>query len=134
MKQLWFAAAMTAFGLPAHAQDVDCSNAQTQMEMTFCAEQDWNAADVDLNNAYKAAMAVLRGVDANLPAAQRGGADYLKQAQRDWISFRDNACAAEGYPMYGGSIEEMIIYACRARLTRARVDDLSYITDAGEGN
>lgn len=94
------------------------------MEMTYCAEQDWIAADADLNDAYKAARQAMLDIDANLPEDQRGAADYLKQAQRAWIDFRDAACAAEGYQMHGGSAEPMVIYGCRARLTGQRAQDL----------
>jgi uncharacterized protein YecT (DUF1311 family) len=116
---------------PAVAQDVDCSVAETQNEMTFCAEQEWMAADAELNDAYKAAMAVMRQVDDSLGEG-KNAEGYLRQAQRDWVAFRDNACAAEGYPMHGGSAEPMIIYSCRARLTQERVMGLYYITELGE--
>lgn len=116
---------------PVWAQDVDCANAETQVELTFCAEQDWNAADADLNDAYKAAVKALKQVDADLPQADRHAVEFLRQAQRDWISYRDNDCAAEAYPMHGGTAEPMVIYGCRARLTRERTDGLGYITETG---
>ena len=119
------------FAGPVWAQDVDCNAAETQTEMTFCAEQDWNDADAALNEAYQGAMAYLKQIDADLAAEDRGGVDFLRQAQRDWISFRDNACAAEAFAMHGGSAEPMAIYACRARLTRERSDALTYISEYG---
>ena len=36
--------------------------------------------------------------------------------------------------MHGGTAEPMVIYGCRARLTRERTEGLSYITDLGDGN
>ncbi len=101
--------------------------------MTFCAEAEWMAADAELNAAYKQAMAVLREVDASLGKGDKAGANFLKQAQRDWIAFRDNACAAEAYPMHGGSAEAMAIYGCRARLTTERSLGLHYIADMAMG-
>jgi len=118
------ALSLTLFPAIAAAQQVDCANAMAQMEMTYCAEQDWIAADAALNAAYKEAMAVQKRLDADLPADQRGAADFLRQAQRAWVGFRDAACAAEGYQAHGGSMEPMLIYACRARLTAARAEDL----------
>lgn len=126
----WVVLAVLLAG-PVWAQDVDCSAAETQTEMTFCAEQDWNEADADLNEAYQGAMAYLKQIDADLAAEDRGGVDFLRQAQRDWISFRDNACAAEAFAMHGGSAEPMVVYACRARLTRERAEALAYISDYG---
>ena len=109
---------------PIAAQDVDCANATAQVELTYCAEQDWMDADADLNAAYKAAMALMKQIDADLPQDEQGAAANLKAAQRAWISFRDAACAAEGYLMHGGSAEPMVIYGCRAGLTKVRAADL----------
>lgn len=108
----------------ALAQDIDCSNPQVQLEMTFCAERDWQIADDDLNAAYKAAQGAMKAVDQSLAEDQQGASLALRDAQRAWVDFRDAACAAEGYPSRGGSIEPMIIYGCRARLTQTRADDL----------
>lgn len=117
---------LAALMLPsaAVAQEIDCMETSFQQEMNWCAEQDWNAADADLNDAYAAAMAVLKDIDAGLPADMRGGADYLKSGQRAWITFRDDTCAAEGFPMRGGSAEPLLIYGCLARLTAQRATDL----------
>ena len=125
---------LTLMAGQAVAQKVDCVNAEAQNELTFCAEQDWNAADADLNAVYKKAMAVLKQTDADQPGGGGSGASFLRQAQRDWITFRDNACAAEAYPMHGGTAEPMVIYGCRARLTRERSEGLGYIASYGEGN
>lgn len=119
---LW--AAAVGLALPASAQGVDCDNAQTQMEMTFCAEQDWQAADADLNAAYAAARQVVREIDAGLPKSEQGAEANLRDGQRAWVTFRDATCAAEGYAMHGGSAEAMLIYSCRARLTEQRGADL----------
>ena len=124
-----FALALIMFALPAAAQDVDCDNAEAQVELTYCAEQDWMAADADLNDAYQAAMAVMKSVDANLDASERGAAENLLNAQRAWITFRDAACAAEGYSMHGGSAEPMVIYGCRALLTQQRAESLWYLAE-----
>ena len=121
------ALALCLFACPAAAQDVDCANAQARLELTYCAEQDWMTADAALNDAYQAAMAAMQQVDAGLEAKDRGAVVNLRAAQRAWIIFRDAACAAEGYPMHGGSAEPMVIYACRARLTDQRAEDLGYL-------
>ena len=137
MRVKWVAVAATmALAGPGLAQEVDCATAETQNEMTFCAEQDWNAADADLNAVYTDAVAALRQIDADLALGNEdaNGTAFLRQAQRDWISFRDNACAAEAWPMHGGSAEPMLIYACRARLTLERRDALAYILDLAQEN
>ncbi|GLS87231.1 hypothetical protein GCM10010873_22050 [Cypionkella aquatica] len=114
---------------PATAQDVDCGTAESQMELTYCAEQDWMAADAELNTAYAAARKQMQGIDDDLEASQRGAAEYLRDGQRAWVTFRDATCAAEGYAMHGGSAEPMVIYGCRARLTEQRVADLKAMAE-----
>ena len=127
MAGLRMAVVVMAGGLcaaPALAQEVDCANAMAQAEMTYCAEQDWTRADADLNDAYRAGMAAMKAIDTGLPKDQRGAETHLRAAQRAWVTFRDEACAAEGYQMHGGSAEPMVIYSCRATLTRQRARDL----------
>ncbi len=121
---------LAALTLPAAAQDVDCANAVTQMDMNQCAYADWEAADAELNAVYGQAMALLKTWDTDLPADEKGGADALKAAQRAWITFRDKACEAEGYAMKGGSAEPLLVYGCMRQLTEERVGHLQGMVDA----
>ncbi|QGZ35129.1 lysozyme inhibitor LprI family protein [Stappia indica] len=121
---------------PASAQqdpDIDCDNATVQMELTYCAEKDWQAADAKLNTAYSAAMKSMREMDADLPADLKGAAEALKEAQRAWIPYRDKACAAAGFLARGGSMEPMLIYSCLAQLTADRTQELEQLAE-GLGN
>ncbi len=112
------------FCAPAMAQDVDCSAPEIQMEMTYCAEKAWEAADGDLNHAYGIARRYMANLDADLPDDLKGAADTLRDAQRAWIAFRDKACEAEAYQARGGSMEPMLIYICFERMTRQRTEEL----------
>ena len=116
--------------LPATAQEVDCANAVTQMDMNQCAYDDWEAADAELNDAYGQAMVLLQGWDADLPKDEQGGAQALKEAQRAWITFRDKACEAEGYAMKGGSAEPLLVYGCMRQLTEDRTSQLTGLVEA----
>lgn len=125
LRRLHFAAPLLAlFALPAAAQAQDCANAMDQVTMNACAYGDWQAADADLNRAYRAAMDTLQDWDSYLPAGQRGAAKALKEGQRAWITFRDKTCEAEGFAMRGGSAEPLLVYGCMARLTEQRAADL----------
>ncbi|MBI1172120.1 DUF1311 domain-containing protein [bacterium] len=108
----------------AAAQDVDCSKAEAQVEMTFCAEKDWKAADARLNDAYKAAIDVMKQTDKYLDASDQGAEAALRAGQRAWITYRDQTCDAEAWTAHGGSAEPMMIYDCRARVTAARALEL----------
>jgi len=127
---LWLPAA------PAAAQqdpDIDCDNATVQMELTYCAEKEWEAADKTLNTTYSAAMKAMRAMDADLSADLKGAAEALKEAQRAWVPYRDKACAAAGFLARGGSMEPMLIYSCLAELTEQRTQQLEQLTE-GLGN
>ncbi len=115
---------LAALSLSASAQDVDCAKAEAQLDLTFCAERDWKAADADLNAAYQVAISAMKGIDLNLDAPDRGAEDALRASQRAWITFRDNTCAAEGWSFHGGSAEPMVIYQCRARVSATRAEEL----------
>ena len=97
--------------------------------MTACAAADLGLADADLNAAYAEARAAMRRRDAGqTPDAE----DALRATQRAWITFRDLACAAEGFAVRGGSAEPMVVLMCQTRLTYARTSDLRSLA-AGTG-
>ena len=121
---------LACLSLPATAQEEDCANAVTQMDMNQCAYDDWEAADAELNDAYGQAMVLLQGWDADLPKDEQGGAQALKEAQRAWITFRDKACEAEGYAMKGGSAEPLLVYGCMRQLTEDRTSQLTGLVEA----
>lgn len=127
IKAALFGLALLAAG-SAQAQDVDCAVAETQQDMNYCAEADWQEADVGLNAAYDAAMGLMKSIDAELPTEEQGAAANLRQAQRLWVEFRDAACAAESYMMHGGSAEPLLTFGCMARLTAARAADLEQLS------
>lgn len=119
---------------PASAQNtVNCDNPVSQMEMTLCAERDWQAADAELNTVYKAAMEKMREMDSYLPDSLKGATEALRDAQRAWVPYRDKACAAYGFLARGGTLEPQLIYVCRAELTRTRVNELNELA-GGLGN
>jgi uncharacterized protein YecT (DUF1311 family) len=123
-------AAACLFTTAATAQEIDCANAMTQVDMNQCAYEDWIAADEDLNLAYGEVMGLLNQWDADLPADEQGGTDALRDAQRAWITFRDKACEAEGYAMKGGSAEPLLVYGCMRMLTQERTAHLTGMLDA----
>jgi uncharacterized protein YecT (DUF1311 family) len=120
--------ALTCFATPALAQDIDCATTSVQMEMNFCAERDWQAADAELNRIYKAVMADMKAMDQSLPPDLQGAAQTLRDAQRAWITFRDTNCRLAGYPMRGGSAEPLLIYGCLRQMTQDRSAELEALT------
>ncbi|OYX26871.1 MAG: hypothetical protein B7Z10_01925 [Rhodobacterales bacterium 32-66-7] len=115
---LWLAA------MPLAAQEIDCANAFAQQEMNICAEQDWQAADEALNQAYQEVMAEMKVMDEQLPPELQGAEAALRTAQRAWIAYRDANCEVSGFPMRGGSAEPLLVYGCLRQMTENRTEEL----------
>ncbi len=94
---------------PAHA-DEDCNKATNQNEINRCAEDNYNAADRALNDAWS--------------HLSDGAKAKLRAEERDWIARRDAACKAEAAESEGGSIYPTLLFSCMAQKTRARTKTL----------
>lgn len=108
----------------------DCIDPQTQMEMTYCASDDYQKADADLNALWPDIVAAARQNDEYVVdmARERGvptTLQALRNAQRAWIKFRDAQCEYEAYEVFGGTMQPMVGSLCLARLTRERIEVLS---------
>ena len=125
----WLAFLIAVTGSPLVAQDTDCSNPQTQMEMNHCAGLEYLAADEDLNADYKMAREAMKQMDEYLPTGGRSAAQSLLDAQRAWIVYRDAACETKGFLFRGGSMEPPIVLTCKTDLTRKRSEALRYLAE-----
>ena len=126
----WFVLLASAGGV--FAQEYNCKNPGYQQEMNYCSYQDFLAADVLLNEEYQRAVAFAKRLDGYVPADLVGAESSLRQAQRDWIVFRDSACTAEGFVARGGTMESLLVSSCKAVLTRQRTKALrGYVAMGG---
>ncbi|MEJ8573948.1 lysozyme inhibitor LprI family protein [Microbaculum marinum] len=126
-------ALLLAPGVALADEKPDCANPQTQLDMTICSNEDYKAADSELNAAYKKAMASMKETDSYLPEGEKGAAKALLAAQRAWIEYRDRACESETFLVKGGSMEPMIYAECMTRITRERTAALEDLAQ-GMGN
>lgn len=109
----------------------NCTDPQNQAEMNICAGIDFARADLDLNAAYRDAIAGAQANDRERSAVDResdtrpGYEAVLRAAQRAWLTYRDQHCTWQGYnDARGGSMEALVYNGCRASVTRARVEEL----------
>lgn len=121
----------------AYAQqpEPDCGKAVTQMDLNICADQDYRAADAELNKTYRLAVAAMQATDKELggiDAAYVGALEALKKAQRAWIGYRDGQCELAGFEARGGSMGPMLISGCLAELTRKRTAELKELMESAE--
>lgn len=113
-------------GLAGSAQANDCANAQTQTQMNVCAGESAKKADAALNATY---AQIKTRLEADASKVQQ-----LTKAQRAWIAFRDAECDFAGSAAEGGSMQPMIVSACRERMTANRTRDLSAYLKCEEGD
>ena len=109
---------------PAAAQERNCNEPQDQASMNHCAHQAWEAADGDLNLAYRLAMEMAESIDEFTPDGEEKSSTMLRDAQRAWIPFRDKACEVQSHLARGGSLQPTIYWSCMEQLTRQRTEQL----------
>ena len=117
---LMLIAAVLAANLPAPAQHMDqqaspCASVVVTVDLTNCLTNARDAADAQLDAAYK-------HLHGKLDAADR---QRLASAQRLWIQYRDAKCTAERDLYDGGTAASPAYLACLEAMTRARTKELA---------
>jgi uncharacterized protein YecT (DUF1311 family) len=102
----------------------NCGDLQSQSAMNRCAAEDYANVDRALNRVYDAYRARLGDEQ------QR----QLREAQSAWVRFRDLSCQFESSAVKRGSAYPLILQSCLARMTRARLRQLSILADCQEGD
>src|SRR3546814_18030135 len=75
--------------------EVNCANPQYQVEMNFCAQQEYERADAALNVQWKKTSAAMKKRDRDPYQSDDNRPGYmatLLEAQRAWIASRDAHC------------------------------------------
>lgn len=116
--------ATTGAANPGSEAPADCGQATTQLQLTACADRDFEAAQADQ-------AAVYRALSAGLDAPQR---TLLSAAQTAWLQHRTTACGFEASGVRGGSAEAMVRLQCQSRMTRDRTKELRRHLDCPEGD
>lgn len=88
--------------------------------MLECIDKETQVQDARLNRAYRLAQ-------QTLGAAQQSP---LRDAQRQWIKYRDANCALYGR-LTGGSIDRLNGASCVLEMTRERAEDLQGLVEFG---
>ncbi|UUV04846.1 MULTISPECIES: lysozyme inhibitor LprI family protein [Ruegeria] len=95
--------------LPCSAAAQTSCGGQTQLDANFCAKEQWEIADRELNQLWAQIK----------PAADaRGDGDALLTEQRAWLKARDATCEKE--LSGGGSAAPMFYWTCMKEQTEAR--------------
>jgi uncharacterized protein YecT (DUF1311 family) len=126
MKPVLAFAVFALIATPALAQDEvpDCANQVDQNTMTRCAGIDFDKADAELNRIWPGLKKDAQEADAEAFEGNGGYLDALLASQRAWLAYRDAECALQGFEARGGSMEPMLVNACLAEKTTARIKEL----------
>ena len=96
------------------AQQPNCKNPQTTLDMNVCSTQEFQATDSKLNQVYQQ-------LQAKISSRQK---QRLTAAQRTWIKIRDENCDYAKGQFEGGTLAASTYGYCRARVTQERIKDL----------
>jgi uncharacterized protein YecT (DUF1311 family) len=99
---------------PGSEGDEICAAANTQMEINECFGAAYKKADTEMNGLY---ARILKKLTSDNQA-------NLRNAQRDWLKYRDANCETAADLHKGGSIAPSIRLGCLERNTRARINEL----------
>lgn len=114
--------ALLLFPAIAMAQDDDCKNPQSQMQMNICAGQAYEQEAMKLAGAVRKLRAELE------PITQA----RLDEAQGKWQTFMEADCALVGSAeAEGGSMQSMVTGMCMTDRAKER---RSYIEHFGEAS
>ncbi|MEZ5925756.1 MAG: lysozyme inhibitor LprI family protein [Hyphomicrobiaceae bacterium] len=107
------------------AEEVDCENASSTVEMNYCGEQAYLRADAELNRVYQEILAGIDGHDDLEPDRMKAWKEALKAAQRAWVDFKEKDCGELiGYEWYGGTGAGPASYGCFTQKTETRIKEL----------
>lgn len=102
---------------------MDAPDGQTTVGMGMCLRAETADWDARLNEAYGLAMKDATEGDASVAeydSAAEPVAPILRQAQRNWIGYRDQSCIYESKRFYGGSAGGPAAGQCMLELTAAQ--------------
>ncbi|KZL12694.1 lysozyme inhibitor LprI family protein [Pseudovibrio sp. Ad26] len=111
--------AMACFG---EAMEQCIGSHYQNSHMIFCAVQEYMVWDQRLNTAY---AEIMKHASTNVKAS-------LKNAQRNWIKFRDDTCSANALIYEGGSNAPLAMSVCMGDQTAVRSLQLQqFLVEAG---
>lgn len=109
-----------AAGICNRSQPCD-QTAQTQLDITDCAQNLSKEADKKLNELWPKVLGIFNDNYTNASDLK----DTLRQAQREWIKFRDTTCQAESNIYQGGSLANLLYVQCTCAVTESRIGDFN---------
>lgn len=120
---------LTLLASPGHGEkdpftNINCKAASTQLEMNYCANLSFKAADQELNQIYRQLRNTFKQTKQNTQEPK------LIEAQLAWLKYRDLDCKFSADRFKGGSIAPLIYSGCKETLTKQRTTILKNYLEA----
>jgi uncharacterized protein YecT (DUF1311 family) len=134
-KPFFLALAISLAPLPASAgTDIeaacykDCEKATTSNpDYKACLARAADKADAALNQAYKDLLGAVRADGKDMGQAPDAQLGDLKDAQKQWIAYRDANCTFEDSLAFGGTAIGGNYSSCLCALSYQRINDFDRI-------
>jgi uncharacterized protein YecT (DUF1311 family) len=122
---LALAFALMAASAPVCAQPADpCETQRNTIEITQCLKKRLAEKDRLLNDAYGALLARLSEADEDEWRDRAEAKRHLRDAQRNWLRFRDSDCKGRYALFQGGTIRSIAHLSCLTERTEQRTAEL----------
>lgn len=109
----------------ARPKNINCAKAESTVEMTYCADRDFIAADKSLNSTYRRAIRKTRERDLDEPYDARHYEGAMRKAQRAWVGYRDADCKyLKAQEWSGGTGTSAAVLGCMTEKTTSRTREL----------
>ncbi len=120
----------------AFAQQPVCKEPITTADMIRCEVENLGVIEADMGVILHIAGKTMKARDRDLKRSddkRPGHFDAFARSQRTWLLFRDAQCESEGYSARGGSMESIMVGACKSELTQARIKQLQELINLYNG-
>ncbi len=112
----------------AHRIRSQCDNEPTQAATFGCYTKLAGQLRNEIESAFRQRLAEASTADADARSSDHDGphlAEGVRLSQVAWDNYVDAECGFEGQTSFGGSGDDILQMACRARLDMQRLTDLN---------
>ena len=92
--------------------------------MIACTQSALGRADTQLNKLWEQVKVAVRSFNAELSEAEQHNWDWLLEAQRGWLQYRQFQCRFESEQMHGGTGAPLLEAGCMLAKTEDRNAEL----------
>lgn len=119
---------LAASGVVRAEDELDCEHISDSLTQNACWQRDYDASDVALNHAFKAAKKRIAAVYQSDTALGTALQQSVLKTQRSWLQFRQQQCAVEAFETEeGSSANYTLTQTCMTAMNLERIKQLDNI-------